>query len=96
MVTNFFAKIGIVRFLRGYMRRKKFLRALNICEKHNKENRGTAIVVNFGGKPVIITKRIFKRDKQLGIYRHNATWGEMNRLPITRDSIINRKGVCKC
>lgn len=90
MVTKFITRLGIVRFIRGYYRRRRFLKALDKCDDYNRTHRGIAIIVSYAGEPVLFTKERFKRDRDNGKYLPGAAWGAMVQRRITRESLTSK------
>lgn len=86
---NFFARLGIVQFVRGWLRRRRFISALKECEQLNKYARNKHIVVCLGGEPLIINKRQFKEMRRDGIFLQTSTWGTLCRWQVTRSNLDN-------
>lgn len=84
---NSFADWGILQFVRGWLRRRRFVRSLEKCERLNRASRHRNIVVCFDGEPFIINKRQFKEARRRGVFSLAATWGELCRRQVTRTNL---------
>lgn len=86
---GFFARLGIVQFVRGWLRRQRFISTLKECERLNKSARHKHIVVCLDGEPMIINKPLFKDMRGRGIFKRTSTWGQLCRWQVTRRNLDN-------
>lgn len=84
---NFFARLGIVQFVRGWLRRRRFISAFDECEQLSWSGKGRHIVVCFNGEPLIINKRQFKKMRRDGVFIQTSTWGTLCRWQVTRQNL---------
>lgn len=83
---NFFTRLGIVQLVRGWLRRRRFIDALNKCDALNRQGK-KHIVVCLAGEPFVISKTEFKERKRAGVFIYTATWGQLCRWRVTRDNL---------
>lgn len=84
-ILSFFSDFG--HFCRGYLRRRRFLRALRRCERLNRTDARRHIVVNLGGRPLIICKADFRDLRLQGVFRREVTWSMLVRRRITSENL---------
>lgn len=87
MVNSLFARLGVVRFIRGLVCRRRFLKALSECERLNRTTSRKYVVLSVDRHPVIINKPTFKEQKRRGLWNENATWGNMLRRQVTKENV---------
>ena len=82
MVTKFFRQLGIIRFIYGYIKYKRFQFAFKKCDRLNRKQPGKHIVVSYDNRPIILNKSIFrslKRDNFFG----GMSWQDIVKKQVT-------------
>lgn len=87
MVKIHFPTLGLGRFLRGYIRRRQFKKALNRCDRMNRADGRRHIVVNFGGQPLVLCKADFRELRCKGVFRREITWSMVASDRVTSETI---------
>jgi hypothetical protein len=83
MVTKFFRRLGIVRFVRGLIKQKRFQRAFKKCDRLNREKPSKHIVVCYDNRPLVLDKPAFRELKRKGYFR-GVAWGTMVKMQVTK------------
>lgn len=84
-ILFFFAGLG--QFRRGYIRRRRFKRALKRCERINRIDARRHIVVNIAGRPLILCKADFRELRVKGVFRREVTWSMVASRRITLEDL---------
>lgn len=84
-IISFFSDLG--QFRRGYIRRRRFLRALRRCERLNRTDARKHIVVNLGGRPLILCKADFRELRLQGVFHREVTWSMLVQRCVTLEKL---------